>query len=317
MNVIKVGKSLVIRSKFLLHKHSPEIWVGAGIVAIIGGTIWACKASRKLDYILEEHELQKEMLDADYADDRREVEEAHSKGTEDAQILAKLEKNHKTDCAKLTIATGVEIAREYAPAVLLIGGGIAMIINGHRILCKRNATILAAYTTLETSFNNYRDRVRKRFGEEVDEELYSGTTYIETTKTITDEDGKKKKVKEKVPVVGTTVSPYARFFDEENTREWMRADDYNRTFLICQQNQANEKLRMDGYLFLNTVYRMLGLSETPTGALCGWILPEHSGEAEDGDPYVQFKIYDGRDLETSEGGLLVDFNCQGSIYDRI
>lgn len=310
----------ISKLKFLLQKHSPEIWVGAGIVTIIAGTVMACRGTRHLDDILDFHEVGVDEIDA-----IRRENDAYEKGviTEDefsfdADDVKKMtEKQHRIEKAKITLKTAGYISKEYAPAVVLIGGGILMIINGHRILCKRNAAILAAYSALEQSFGDYRSRVRERYGDEVDQELYSGTTYIESTRTVTDEEGKKKKVKEKVPVLGVSVSPYARFFDEANTKEWTKATDYNHTFLTCQQNYANDKLRIRGYLFLNEVYRMLGLTETPTGAICGWILPEHSGTEEDGDSYVQFIIHDGRDLETNEGGLLIDFNCQGVIYEKI
>lgn len=313
----------ISKVKFVLQKHSPELWVGAGIVSIIAGTVMACRASLHLNDIMDNHEVNMDELKAlrekaeDYENGTISEEEREDDYFSEEDIKAMTVKQYKVDKAKITLKTAGYISKEYAPAALLIGGGIMMIITGHRILCKRNAALLAAYTTLEQSFGDYRSRVRERYGEEVEQELYSGTTYIDTTKTVTDGDGKKKKIKEKTPILGVSVSPYARFFDEANTGEWDKASDYNHMFLTCQQNQANEKLRVRGYLFLNEVYRMLGLAETPTGAICGWILPEHSGEEEDGDSYVEFIIHDGRDLETSEGGLLVDFNCQGVIYEKI
>lgn len=323
MKITAKASKLIGKTKTILFKHSPEIWVGAGIVAIVGGTIWACHASRKLDDILEAHEEEKELLEYQLdgmIDELGAPQDTDETKNYDAQV-AVINKNYKKDCAKCTLHTGVEIAREYAPAVLLIGGGIGMIINGHHILCQRNAMLLAAYTALDQSFTDYRSRVATRFGKEVENDIYTGTTYIEETKTITGEDGKKKKVKEKAPVIGDSVSPYARIFDETTTREWQRSADANHLFLTCQQNSANDKLIRDGYLFLNTVYRMLGLSETPTGAICGWLLPTDSENGENStDGYIDFGVFDGSnaDLKYDEDGrILLDFNCQGVIYDKI
>lgn len=328
---MKLPKVNLSKAKFLLDKHSPEIWLGAGIVCIIGGTIWACKASRKLDAIMDYNEtgrltLKENLEDAieaakeDYIDCHSVEENEIIPVTDD---MVALQKAYKKDCARLTLETAACLVKEYAPAVILIAGGIGMIINGHRILCKRNATILAAYTALDQAFTDYRGRVKDRYGEEVENEIYTGVTYVDTVKSITDEDGKKKKVKEKVPVVGTSVSPYARFYDESNSTEWTRSPDYNHTFIICQQNNANDKLRRKGFLFLNDVYRMLGLSETSTGAICGWILPGNADECREGDNFIEFKIFDGSGpdiLEMTDGyakDILLDFNCQGIIYDKI
>lgn len=322
MKIAIKATKLVAKTKTILYKYSPEIWVGAGIVAIVGGTIWACCASRKLDDILEANEEKKEVLENQLDDMIYELgapQDTDKTKNYDTQV-ATINKNYKRACAKCTIQTGFEIVREYAPAALLIGGGIGMIINGHRILCQRNAILLAAYTALDQSFTDYRGRVSERFGKEVENDIYTGTTYIEETRTEIDENGKKKKVKEKIPVVGTSISPYARIFDAETTREWQRSADANYFFLTCQQNSANDKLIRDGYLFLNTVYRMLGLSETPTGAICGWLLPSDRDPEADTDGYVDFGVFDGGNADLKydkDGHILLDFNCQGVIYDKI
>lgn len=304
---------IIPKMKFLIDKHSPEIWLGAGIVCIVGGTVLACKASRNIDSIMGAHEGKREMIDIEYYEAQDALEDNRVNGSEPDEESLEIVKNYKKECARCTLITAGEFVKEYAPAVILITGGIGMIINGHRILCKRNAALLAAYSTLEQAFTDYRGRVAQRYGNDVENDIYTGKTYTEETKIEIDENGKKKKIKEQVPVVGTSVSPYARFFDAESTDEWQKSPSYNHTFLICQQNSANDKLRRDGYLFLNTVYRMLGLSETPTGAICGWILPKDD-ELHDGDNYVDFGMFDTAE---DNNHILLDFNCQGIIYDLI
>lgn len=317
---IKSAGKLVPKMKFLLQKHSPEIWLGAGIVTVIGGTVWACWASRKVDDIFDDRTDLIADLEADYDDGVIAVRNEDGEVVEEVEMT---EKEYKHEIAKINFEAGIDLVRLYAPSALLLASGIGMIVNGHRILCKRNAVLVAAYTALDQSFSDYRGRVRARYGDEIENEIYTGVTYEASTKTEVDEDGKKKKVKELTPVVGTTVSRYGRFFDEANSKEWTRSPSYNHTFLICQQNSANDKLRKDGYLFLNTVYKMLGMSETPTGAICGWLLPEETDPLHEGDAYVDFRIYDATDpskvafAHGEEPSIFLDFNCQGIIYDKI
>lgn len=307
------------KAKVLLNKKSPEIWLGAGIAAIIGGTIWACYASRKLDDILDERDEKIAYLDHLKEDAEKGIEVA----AEDDQILkdedlAITEKEYKKQRAVATIQCAGELAKAYVPAVILIGSGIGMVVNGHHILNKRNAALLSAYTTLDECLTKYRTRVAERFGGDVEEEIYTGKTYATVTNTVVDENGKKKKVREQVPVVTTSVSPYARFFNQNTSDEWTTSDSYNHTFLICQQNAANDLLRSRmrpdrrGWVFLNEVYDLLGLDPDPTGAICGWLTPLE-GEEPEGDSTIDFGIIEGSD----DGSILLDFNCQGVIYDQI
>lgn len=314
MNIKIPEKAVKILSKAQgsLSKHSPEIWLGAGIVAIIGGTIWACQSSRKVDRVIEVHQEDMDAL-------KNALNEAEEMRTEAAKANEEFDdsdlmtvKQYKTECIKCTMTTVGDFFYLYGPSVLLIAGGIGMIINGHRILCQRNATLLAAYSTLETSFAEYRKRVSDRYGADVENDIYTGTTYTTETHTEVDENGKKKKVKENIAIPGASVSPYATMFSHDTTTEWTNSPDYNRTFLLCQQNIANNQLHSRGHLFLNEVYDLLGIDHTSTGAVCGWILPEHP--TDEADEYIDFGIVDPRD-ET--GDILLDFNCQGLIYDKI
>lgn len=322
---IKSAGAMMSKAKFFVNKNAPHIWLVAGIGFIIGGTVWACHASRKLDDRFDAHTDAMDEIEQEYDVEFNSIgEHTDEDGNlvklsdeEFAKLSLAAENTYKKNVAKQTIMTGITIARDYAPAVIMIACGIGMVVNGHHILSKRNAALLTAYKTLDDTFTKYRSRVVNKYGSEVDEELYTGRTYIEQTKTEVGEDGKKTKVKEKVPVVGETLSPYARFFDESST-QWQKSPDYNHTFLVCQQNAANDMLRARGHLFLNEVYKMLGLPESPTGAICGWILPEDADPLAEGDNYVDFGFQlNHAFVNGTEKSVLLDFNCQGMIYDLI
>lgn len=309
-------KFSVEKMKFLAKKHSPEIWLGAGVVMIIGGVVYACQKSRKIDYMIDTYAEDMSMI----RDERNEavaaaipdgidpdavvVDDAEDENEKKAIVLA--DKNEKKELLKLRFDYALAYARMYAPAVLMIGGGLSMIIYGHRILNKRNAALISAYATLEQAFNEYRDRVRTRYGEGVEDDIYHAREYKEMTSTI-EEDGKKKKIKDLVPVVGEVVGPYSFFFDEEST-EWFKSFESNRTFLLATMNMANDKLHRDGFLLINTVLEMLGKKQTSTGAICGWL-----DDGEDGDTFVDFGIIP----DEENNRFLLNLNCQGMVYDKI
>jgi hypothetical protein len=78
-------------------------------------------------------------------------------------------------------------------------------------------------------------------------------------------------------------------------------------FLKCQENYANDLLRRRGHVLLNEVYDTLGLDQNPAGAVVGWVM---NG---DGDNRIVFEIQ----TSTNDGCMLLDFNVDGVIFDKI
>ena len=125
------------------------------------------------------------------------------------------------------------------------------------------------------------------------------------------------KIEESKKIELKSYSPYARFFDETNPN-WTKNAEYNIFYLIAQQNYANDMLKARGYLFLNEVYDMLGMPRTKAGQLVGWVYKENNT---DGDNYVNFGIYrtehNAKYLNGFENSVLLDFNVDGPIFDKI
>lgn len=113
-----------------------------------------------------------------------------------------------------------------------------------------------------------------------------------------------------------SLSMYARFFDE-GCPAWQNNSEYNLHFLLNQQRYASDKLKVKGYLFLNDVYDMLGIPRSKAGQCVGWLYDEHNPV---GDNYVDFGIYDSYNsdfVNTRDTKILLDFNVDGMILDRI
>lgn len=304
-NLVKSIKGLTKGGKMRIKESSPEILIVAGIVGLVTSTVMACKATRKLDAILDEHQEETDRIH-DYVKKKGYSEEY-------------TEKDERRDIAITYRDTGLKVARLYAPAVLIGVASVACIFGGHKILRNRLITMSTLYNTTQKAFNDYKRKVAERLGEEEEKKL----RYDIHQEEIVEEQENGKKKKQMVDVIDGTknpavYSPYAKFFDETSLC-WERNAEYNLLFLNSQQRIANDQLKANGYLFLNTVYKMLGLRQTEAGQRVGWIYDEKNPV---GDNYVDFGIYDlykekSRDFVNGyEKSILLDFNVDGDILTK-
>jgi len=302
-----------VSSKFgrqLLHlqKSSPKLMFAVGITGVVASTALACRATLKLSDTLENIDTLRE--NAQELNDRWHLgQEAGVDAVEDYD-----DKKYAHDLAVLKAKAVLDIAKLYAPAAGVMIMSIALLTGSHVTLNRRNASLTAAYASVDQAFSKYRDRVVAQLGKDADDEFRYGATSVD--ETVVGEDGKKKTV-QRARVSPEGHSQYARFFDKLNS-QWQSNPEYNRAFLQCQQQFANEKLRMRGHLFLNEVYDALGMERTQAGAVVGWVI------SKEGDNFVDFGIFDDitnprvRDFVNGlEDSILLDFNVDGVIYDKI
>lgn len=287
---------------FGLKKRSPEILVAVGVVGTVVSAVMACKATTKINTILDET---KEQLDKihEYAGNPDVAEKYNA---EDA----------KKDTAIVYAQTGVKLAKLYAPAVGLGILSISSILVSNNILRKRNMAISAALAAATQDFKDYRNRVIERFGKEVDHQLRYNIKAEEIEETITDEKGKEKKVKKSIEVADPNASGYVKYFTRSNPY-WEEDSSYVEMFLRSQQNYANDKLKATGHLTLNDVYDMLGFHDSKAGMVVGWI---YDLDHPNGDNYVEFDVKKVN-LPNEQGGYeeayAIDFNVDGNIYNEM
>lgn len=300
------------KTKLNIQKHSPEILMIGGAIGVVSSAVMACRATTKLSKVMDEHKHTIEQIHHVTNNPGLIVADGQSYSKEDA----------KKDIAITRAQTSWKLVKLYAPSVILGTLSLTCMISSSNILRKRNAALAAAYATVDKGFKNYRHNVVERFGEEVDKELKYNIKAKEFEEVKTDKDGKEKKVKNTVNVTDIDgYSEYARFYDN-GCDNWQKDAEHNLWYLRQQQNYANEKLKANGYLFLNDVYDMLGIPRTKAGQIVGWIYndknPNHKG-----DNYVDFGIYNisrevNRDFVNGyESTILLDFNVDGVIYDLI
>ena len=295
------------KAGFQLKKHSPEILVVTGVVGTVVSAVLACKATTKVSTILEET--------------KKNVDAIHECANNPEYAEEYTKEDSQKDLTIVYAQTGLKLVKLYAPAVAIGALSITGILTGHNILRKRNLALAAAYTAVDTGFKQYRGRVIKRFGEQLDRELKYDIKAKEVEETVVDEKGKEKKVTKTIEVadpVGAR-SPYTFCFDE-TASGWVRDAESNKFFLMRQQDYANEKLKARGYLFLNEVLDMVGIQRCRAGQAVGWIYDE---ENPIGDNYVDFGILNIHSepsrnfMNGYEKSTWLEFNVDGDILNHL
>jgi Family of unknown function (DUF6353) len=276
-----IGRQILITKK-----NSPHIFFAAGILGITGSTVLACKATLKLEPILDE------------------IEKNTEKIKNDTEVVTD-QKQRDSLVAACYIKGAVKIGKLYGPSIVLGAASVAALTGSHVQMTRRNAALTATLTLVSKAYDDYRTRVREELGEKKELDLYRGI--VEKEETV---DGKKQ-----ISRIGdpTKHSPYARFFDEMSIN-WERNAEINRIFVQCQQSYMNQLLHARGHVFLNEVYDALGLERSQAGAVVGWVREGN------GDGYIDFGIFvpdNARFVNNMERSVLLDFNVDGVIYDKI
>lgn len=287
-----------------INKVSPTILTGVGVVGLTAAGVIACyETYQKMDDIVNDHKKRMEGIENLY--------EGYMSGRVPEEKYN--EDYYKKDKFLEGLTTCKNVIGLYYKPVILASLSVACIAKGHSIMVKRNIALMAAYDTLDKAFKKYRKNVVAELGEEKDKEFkYNLKEAREAAneKTVPTHPGVRKEK------TAADYSQYAKFFDSANPN-WSKTPEYNMMFLKAQQNWANDLLVARGHLFLNEVYDALGLPRTQAGAVVGWIYGEGY------DNYVDFGLFDGSSeavrafVNGDEDTILLDFNVDGVIWDKI
>lgn len=284
-----IPKSLTtgVARQVLAGRHaSPKMLFVVGIAGVVGSSVLACRATLKVEDLLSQtqHDLliAHSLVDTEYS-----------------------ELDRTKDIAVIYTRSAVKLTKLYTPSILLGAASIAALTKSHNTLTQRNIALTAAYAALEKGFNEYRERVVEKYGEEEDRDFRYANEKVKV------HEGKKK-VTRAAPGAD---SIYARFFDRMSP-SWDKNPEFNLVFLMAQQNYANNLLHARGHVFLNEVYGMLGIEQSSAGQIVGWVM---GGE---GDNFIDFGVFEGdgasRDFVNGrEGAILLDFNVDGVVWEKI
>jgi hypothetical protein len=282
--------------------------MGLGIAGIVVTVVSACRATIKAEEVLDTHRNKMEYIkDAvEYPDPEDEYTDA----------------DEKRDKLITYTQTAVGMVRLYAPTIAIGGLSVACILYSNKILKKRYLGAVAAYNAISASYEAYRRRVREKYGEDVDYEMRYGVTRETVEEKVVNENGKTVKKKVEVEHITCDASDYARYWgpylrDGIPNNNYDRIREFNFMFLRGVEEEMNMLLHKRGYVFLNDVYDALGFEHTQLGQVIGWF------DDDTGDGYIDFGLekLNNRDpkrfIKGHEGEFLLDFNCDGIIWDKM
>ncbi len=283
------------RTKLHAQKNSPHILFVGGVIGVIGGTLLACRATLKLDKTLDE-------IKRDIEDTKALLKPEYMHGADEVGVTSQ---EYYKDLGYVYTKATIRLGRLYAPAIIVTGTSIAALTGSHIQLTRRNTAVTMALAAVSKAYDDYRIRVQEELGEERELDIYRGVREEKV-----EIDGKKELVKIKDP---NHWSAYARMFDETSPN-WHKDSELNRVFVQCQQNYMNHRLKAIGHVFLNEVYDALGMERSRAGAVVGWL---SDGE---GDCYIDFGMFEAfnsRFINNMERSIILDFNVDGTIWDKI
>lgn len=226
-------------------------------------------------------------------------------------VKASFEAKEILDNEPHDVETAVKVASNYIPAVgaVLVGTGSHLASN--RILKRRYLELGAAYFALDQSFRRYRKNVAALYGRDKEAQIRFGDK--EEQDHIRGGKFSDGKVLEPSPADG--VSDYARYFTAVTAPHmYSRLMQHNLDHIKLVEKQANIWLKLEGRVFLNKVYEMLGLSETLAGNAVGW---EYEGF---GDGHITISVYIKnirRNGKPPKPTIIVDFNVDGDIRQHV
>ena len=254
-------KFIANKALFKLKNASPAIALGGGIILSVGAAVAACKATPKVDELLEKS---KEQIDAIH-----QITDQPDSGYSE---------NDKQKAIVLVWGkTILGMAKHYAPAIAMEAGSIALLLWSHRAMTKRVVALGATVVTLGESLRRMRTQVAEQYGEEKANDIYYGLENKKVEDIVLDEEtGEevKKKIPAKVTEPVRIISPYAMFFDAGNPNYIPGDPIHNKDFLQDVEISLNRKLKKQGWLFLNEARMAYGFIPIPEGQVMGWIFDD-------------------------------------------
>ena len=258
-----------------LSANAPHIMVGVGVVGVVAAGVMACKQT------MHAHHRHAQAI------------------SERTRIRAFVEKNPESDEAKTLkrdiFGSYVREARDmaviYGPALSVAAVSLACIVGGHFKLNNRYIATTAALNTANSKLAAVEEKLVDEFGAEKASEVMQ-----ESAKEVISPDA------------------YGRWYSRETTKNYGDTVEYNVFTVRMVQNYWNDILRSRGYVFLNEVYKDLGLAPTKAGQVVGWL---YSGD-ERADGYIDFGLdtfYSDLSTVDYDQGIFINPNVDGPILN--
>lgn len=172
------------------------------------------------------------------------------------------------DKAKKEDYTPAETIAAVAPVIitptLMAIGSASCFIGANIVHTRRQASLVGAYTMLDASFKEYRNKTKDILGEDKEFEIRQLIANDKPVEVVNEHEGE------------------MLFYDEVSSRYfWEKLE----TVLLAEQ-ELNRQFILQGYVSLNFFYQCLGISDTGYGDEIGWNTIK--GEEFYGYQYIDF-----------------------------
>ena len=297
-----MNAKLILAKAGLVLKHtSPELLIGFGMIMSIGAIFTACSKMKKTEEVKED--LQEEL---------KMIAEEEDKGTKE-YFFASFKAGSKALWRYVKIF--------WIPALMEILAFLS-IWYSHGMMVKRTTDLASAAVVLTQQLDKYRERVREKVGDEAENDLFYGLTNKKIGETtVTDENGKEKKVKiyEKIMTDGAE-GPFDRIFDKAN-HNWKGNNPSNNLVFLTSVLRSSRDImgyratrHSNGWITINEVYSQLGFEPVEEGFHWGWIWSSYDPKYS--NTFIDFGINDFsnavvRDFVNNlEPAIPLHFNCR-------
>ena len=221
---------LLRQSQLFIKRHGATILTCAGGVGVIATTVSAVKATPKAIRLLEEAKKEK------------------------GEDLTKVEK--------------IKIAGpKYVPTVLFGVGTLACIFGANVMNKKQQAALVSAYTLIDSSYKEYKQKLKELYGEEAHENIVNA---------IAVEKAKEVGISAECMCANSCLTSDEScgdpvlFYDEWSKRYFESTIEQ----VITAEYHTNRNFVLRGFTVLNELYEFLGLETTDYGSEIGWTIED-------------------------------------------
>lgn len=166
--------------------------------------------------------------------------------------------NNKKEIRSIQKKTFVKLAKIYAIPVIFTGLSLTFMGGSYKVMRDKEIAIGAAYVTLDNAYKAYRNRVKEKFGEETENEIFRDIREGKVARKVEDSATGEIKEIEELAKTSFTGGAYELMFDGASIL-FSRDGRTNYETLSQKERELTQMLRLDGYLFLSTVIDILGI----------------------------------------------------------
>lgn len=182
-----------------------------------------------------------------------------------------LEETEKQKGEELTTIEKIKTAGPvYIPSILIGVGTVGCIVGANVLNKRQQAALVSAYTLIDNSYKEYKQKVKELYGEETHQEILDS---IAAEKA------------EKLQIRGNYLGSECDLSTDEYEGEpVLFYDEFSGRYFISTMEQVlsaeyhmNRNYVLRGMAYLNELYEFLGISGTDYGSVMGWA-PMDEGE---------------------------------------